>query len=186
MKKILIALLLILAMVLPLAACGGGDSDEPEGYITNDPETLAAFMNTEGLPIVKEGQTASLRIFVALNANAIDPNDMLWTEYVEEKTGIDIIWEFCSESMASERLRLMLAGGEDMPDIIMNSVNKKEVVQYMDENLFRPMDDLVDTYMPNLATIYEKRPEYKQNSVAPDGHIYGVPYVEEMYGLSSA
>lgn len=183
MKKKLIALLLILAMVLSLAACGGGDSDEPEGYITNDPETLAAFMNTEGLPIVKEGQTASLRIFVALNANAIDPNDMLWTEYVEEKTGIDIIWEFCSESMASEKLRLMLAGGEDMPDIIMNSVNKKEVVQYMDENLFRPMDDLVDTYMPNLATIYEKRPEYKQNSIAPDGHIYGVPYVEEMYGL---
>ena len=181
MKKTLVCLLLVLCMVLPLAACSDGNGGGE--LISNSPEVLQEFMNLEGLPIVKEGKQATLRIFVALNANATDPNDMRWTKYVEELTGINIEWEFYSEAVAGEKLRLMLAGGGDLPDIIMNCVNKKEVVQYMNDGLFRPIDDLIENYMPNLRTIYEKRPQYKTASIAPDGKIYGVPYIEEMYGL---
>ncbi len=181
MKKTLLCLLLVFCMVLPLMGCDSGSGGGE--IISNSKEDLQKFMNLEGLPIVKEGQEATLRIFVALNANATDPNDMRWTKYVEELTGISIEWEFYSESVAGEKLRLMLAGGGELPDIIMNCVNKKEVVQYMEDGLFRPIDDLIEDYMPNLQTIYEKRPQYQKDSVAPDGHTYGVPYVEEMYGL---
>ena len=151
MKKKFAVIILVLSVLLSLVACGptGGEG----GYITNDPETLSQFMNLEGLPIVKEGQKAKLRIFVALNANAEDPDDMRWTKYVEEKTGIDIEWEFCSESIASEKIRLMLAGGEDMPDIIMNSINKKEVVQYMDEGLFRSFSQIRTSALGALVRI---------------------------------
>lgn len=182
MKK-LVSLLLALSCLLTLVACGGSGGKSSGEIITNSKETLSEFMNLEGLPIIKDGSEGVLRIFVALNANASDPNDMYWTEYVENKTGIDIEWTYCSEAIAAEKLRLMFAGGDNLPDIIMNSVNKKEIVQYMNEDLFRPLDDLIDDYMPNLAALYEKRPEYKENSIAPDGHIYGVPYIEEMYGL---
>ncbi len=182
MKKItrLVAAALCLCCLLSLAACKTNGGKQ---IISNSDAVLSEFMNLEGLPIVKEGKKATLKIFAALNANAGDPNDMYWTKYVEEKTGIDIEWQFCSEAIAGEKIRLMLTGGEDMPDIILNSINKKEVVQYMDEGLFRPIDDLIDRFMPNLSSIYAQRPRYKENSVAPDGHIYGVPYVEEMYGL---
>lgn len=180
--KRFISFLLIASLLLGLAACGGGggSSEEP---VVNSKEELEKYMNLTGLPIVKEGQSATLKIFVALNANAADPYDMRWTKYAEEKTGVTIEWQFCSESIASEKIRLMLADGESLPDIIMNSVNKREVVQYLDDGFFRPIDDLIDDYMPNLKAVYDKRPEYRESSVAPDGHIYGVPYIEEMYGL---
>ena len=57
------------------------------------------------------------------------------------------------------------------------------MVEYARENVFRPVDDLIDEWMPNLQAVYEKRPEYKKAAVAPDGKMYGFPYVEEMYGL---
>ena len=180
--KRIAAMFLAGCCLLTTAACGGGGGGGE--VISNSPEDLEAFMNLEGLPIVKDGSQATLKVFVALNANASDPNDMLWTKHVEEATGIDIEWEFYSESVAGEKLRLKLTGGEELPDIIMNGLSKREVVQYMEDGLFRPIDDLIESYMPNLSAVYEARPQYKEDSVAPDGHIYGVPYIEEMYGLS--
>lgn len=175
---------MLAAGMLVSTGCGGTDGENgSDGNITNSQEELESFMNLEGLPIVKEGDQATLKIFVALNANASDPNDMRWTKHVEEATGIDIEWQFYSESVAGEKLKLMLAGSDEMPDIIMNSINKREVVQYMEDGMFRPIDDLIEPYMPNLAAVYEARPEYKEDSIAPDGHIYGVPYIEEMDGL---
>lgn len=56
-------------------------------------------------------------------------------------------------------------------------------IQYSDQDLFVPTEDLIDKYCPNLTKIYEERPEYKGGSTAPNGHSYGFPYVEEMYGL---
>ncbi len=183
MKKIIAGLLLI-SVLAGLCACGGSSGGET---VTTDAaaraEEIAKYMNTEGLPIVKDGEKVTLTVFAALNANATDPEDMRWTKYIEELTGVDIKWLSYNESIAGEKLRLLLASGEDLPDIFMNSVNKREVVQYMSEGIFRPLDDLIDAYMPNLKAVYEARPEYREASVAPDGHIYGVPYIEEMYGL---
>jgi putative aldouronate transport system substrate-binding protein len=88
-----------------------------------------------------------------------------------------------SESAAGEKARLMLMGAEDMPDIFMNSINRYEVVEYSDQNVFRPVDDLIEQWMPNLQKVYEMRPEYQKAAVSPDGKMYGFPYIEEMHGL---
>ena len=142
------------------------------------------MINLEGLPIAKEGQDIALNVFVGLNANATNPQEMLWTKHAEEKTGIKINYTYYSESAAGEKLKLMLASGDStLPDIFMNTLGRNEIVQYNDQGYFRPIDDLIDPYMPNLKEVYDARPQYKTASVAPDGNIYGVPYIEEMYGL---
>ncbi len=56
-------------------------------------------------------------------------------------------------------------------------------VQYSDQGIFIPTEDLIRQYVPRLATIYEEHPEYKQGSTTPNGHSFGFPYIEEMYGL---
>ena len=56
-------------------------------------------------------------------------------------------------------------------------------VQYSDQGIFIPTEDLIRQYVLRLATIYEEHPEYKQGSTTPNGHSFGFPYIEEMYGL---
>ncbi len=34
--------------------------------------------------------------------------------------------------------------------------------------------------MPNLKEIFDENPEYRQMSTAPDGHIYSMPWIEEL------
>ena len=178
----------ILSLALAAALLAGGltGCKKPETggeIITNDKSELEKIMNLTGLPIAKEPGGITLKVFVGTNPNATDPKDMRWTKEVEEATGIKIEWMWYSETAAAEKVRLMLKGGDDLPDIFMNSINRYEVVEYARENVFRPVDDLIDEWMPNLQAVYEKRPEYKKAAVAPDGKMYGFPYVEEMYGL---
>ena len=42
---------------------------------------------------------------------------------------------------------------------------------------------LINEYMPNLKKILDDSENYWSEITAPDGHTYGFPYIEEMYGL---
>lgn len=42
---------------------------------------------------------------------------------------------------------------------------------------------LINDYMPNLKKILDESDKYWLEITAPDGHTYGFPYIEEMYGL---
>ncbi len=180
-------LMVLLMLTFIFAGCSGKSSENDGGgsgeIINNGDEQIDAIMNREGLPIAKEPGSVTLKVFVATNPNAIDVVDMRWTKEVEEATGIKIEWQQVSETESAEKLRLMLAGGDDLPDIIMNGINNFEVVEYMDQGFFRPVDDLIENWMPNLRAVYEKRPDYRKAGIAPDGNTYGFPYIEEMYGL---
>lgn len=183
MKKRVCAVLVTVALVIGgLSGCKKPSTSG--GIITNDKAQLEKIMNLEGLPIAKQPGAITLKVFVGTHPNAIDPKEMRWTKQMEEATGVKIEWIWYSESAAGEKVRLMLKSGSDLPDIFLNSINRYEVVEYSRENVFRPVDDLIDNWMPNLRAVFEKRPEYRKASIAPDGKTYGFPYIEEMNGLS--
>ena len=46
-----------------------------------------------------------------------------------------------------------------------------------------PTEGLIKAYMPTLTKVLEDNPNYKQETTAPDGHSYGFPYIEQMFGL---
>lgn len=187
MKKQIIAAMCCLVFVFGTIGCKSTTKNESKDSVTtNTNADLEKFMNLEGLPIAKAGQNVTLKVFVGTNANALNPKDMRWTKQVEEATGIKIEWVWYSESAAGEKARLMLLGAEELPDIFMNTLNRYEIVQYMNQGIFRPVGDLIEKWMPNLAKVFNLRPQYKSASVAPDGNIYGFPYIEEMYGLGES
>lgn len=118
-------------------------------------------------------------------ANALcqkDATDIEWIQQNEEGTGIKFNWTKVNSENSNERLAMLLTA-DKLPDIIWNGLSKEMLVQYMDQDIFLPVEDLIENYMPNLKAILDANPQYKASMVAPDGHIYGFPYIEEMDGL---
>ena len=105
-----------------------------------------------------------------------------WTE----DTGIAFEWQPIPSEGAQEKINLMLASGEELPDVFWNFGDGKSgniVVQYADQGIFTPTEDLINNYVPSLKKILDDSDKYWEEITAPDGHTYGFPYIEEMYGL---
>ena len=185
MKKLKAFVAVILAAVVVLGLFGCTQQPTDYSVITNSKEELEKFMNLEGLPIVKDGASAELTVFIATNPNAADVTEMPWTKQIEEATGVKIKWIAYSSEVAGEKLKQLILSG-DLPDVIFGAVSSYTIVEYMDQGVFRPVDDLMAEYMPNLSAVYQARPQYKAMMTAPNGKIYGFPAIEEMEGMTLA
>ena len=163
MKKIL-ALLLIVCMILPLAACGG-TAAPAEGTGTSEAgeETQASLSTIEAinlattipegetydldakLPLVKEGEDNKLSIGIRVSANTTDYKDNDYTRWLEEKTGID--FEFVqfagTNADTATQVALMTAAGEKLPDILFwfSGINKAQGEQYGRDGYFRDLSE---------------------------------------------
>lgn len=105
-----------------------------------------------------------------------------WTE----DTGIEFDWMEVPDEGYIEKINLLLAGGDELPDAFWNLGGGRSgdtVVQYADQDVFLETEDIINNYMPNLKKILDDNPKYWSEITAPNGHTYGFPYIEEMYGL---
>lgn len=195
MKKKIIAMLLCLSMCMGIAGCGNkSDSDtetsgnvkaQQENESEKTGEDLSANFNLDGaLPIVKDPtQMEPITIAVVVGAESTVPTaEKEMTKKIVEETGIPIEWQEIPADGSAEKLNLMLTSG-DYPDVFWNGISSDMAVQYSDQGIFIPTENLITEYVPRLSQIFEEHPEYKQGSTMPDGHSYGFPYIEEMYGL---
>lgn len=153
---------------------------------TEDKEISAdANFNLDGsLPIVKDpSKMEPIKIaYVAPPEKTADITEMPMIQKIFGETGIPVEWIEIPSDGAPEKINLMLNGG-DYPDVFWNGISSDMAIQYSDQDLFIPTEDLIEQYCPNLMEIFKKRPQYRSGSIAPNGHSYGFPYVEEMYGL---
>lgn len=108
-----------------------------------------------------------------------DPNDKLIFKRLEEKTGIHIDWTNYTNDVFAEKKNLALASG-DLPDAIFDAgMSDYDLLKLSKDGTIIPLDDLV-AKMPNLQKVLEKAPQYKAMMTAPDGHIYSLPWIEEL------
>ncbi len=205
MKKRILALVLSAIMVLALlAGCGGGNSNnnntasdtkaadtkaetKTEETKTDDSAAVAADdnINLDGtMPIIKDPSNfPQMKMLVVNPPNRTKKlRDMLQVQRLEKDTGVIFEWVEIPSEGSTEKINLMLAGG-DLPDAFWNGITNEMAVQYAGQEIFIPTEELTEKYMTRLKGIYEKRPGYKASATAPDGHTYGWPYIEEMYGL---
>lgn len=80
---------------------------------------------------------------------------------LEENSNVHIEWQVQSLNDWSEQKGIMLASGE-LPDIIMGfrTFNDSDIMNNME--MFQPLDDLIDQYMPNYKKALEEIPELKK------------------------
>lgn len=185
MKKY-IALLLILATVLSLTACGS-DAKTDDKAAASSVDTLVAdygFQWTDpNAPILndKGAEELSFRIYSSKNASALDYNDMKIMQDLFTATNVTVNWENVSESVYSQQKNLIFGNADNRPDAIYHAgMSAGEIIKYAKRNVLVPISDYLE-YMPNFSKILEERPDIKAQLVnSEDGKIYSLPRVEEM------
>ena len=205
MKRRLLSMLLVSAMVASTMTAVVSAESMEEAVATS---TTAADMglteaeqeavelgliNLDGtLPIItdpeafeeKYGKISALIVNEA--ARVVEVEDLEICKMWFEDTGVRFDWQVIPGEGAQEKINLMLASGEDLPDVFWNfggGLSGNIVVQYADQEIFMPTEGLINEYMPNLKKILDDSDKYWLEITAPDGHTYGFPYIEEMYGL---
>jgi len=170
MNKKLISLLLALAMVMSLAACGksGGDVSQ----------------DVDGAPV-------KLSIGMPLSPNCTDLEDNWFTDYLEEKLNVELEFVTFSSNNTerAQQLATMVAANEKLPDILMNWVNldRTLVHTYGDDGYFVDLAPYFDDPEWDLAKEYQwhettlerlGEDNYKRvlyNNRTADGALYGWP-----------
>lgn len=169
MKRIL-ALLLIVCLLLPLAACGSKTEPtadpttpstptepaapaEPTTNPTADPTTPTEPAATEPvvepekqwLPLVEPAGSVTMTIGLITSANVSDYVDNYETKWYEEQTGIKLeFMQFAgNDSDCGTQVALMIASGETLPDIFcgFNGISKTVGAEYGAEGYFVDLTD---------------------------------------------
>lgn len=168
------ALTLVLTLALVLTGCGGtsDNASAPADEGSGNANTESGF-NKEGLPIVSEPIT--LKVLTMRWGNMGDTfTKNQWLQDLEKNTNVKIEWQVVSSNDWNEQKSIMLASGT-LPDIILGdqTLSDSDIINNL--NYFRPLDDYIDTYMPNLKAAMEQSPELKKISTFPDGKMYSLP-----------
>lgn len=171
------------------------DESKYPGLTKQEKEAMElGLLNLDGtMPIIPdpdafEAKYGKISMFVHYTGGRTRPvTELAIVKIWEEMTGIRFDWQDVPYDGVTEKINLMLsAGGEDLPDCFYNFVDGQSgtfVVQYSDQDVFIPTEDIIDNYMPKYKKLLESKDEYRLLATAPDGHIYGFPYIEEMKGL---
>lgn len=212
MKKRILAIFLTVCLLAALTGCSGGGETVPEsssnasaggtvdeskypGLTEQEKEAVElGLLNLDGtMPIIPdpdafEEKYGKISMFVHYTGGRTRPvTELEIVKMWEELTGIRFEWEDVPYDGVAEKINLTLsAAGDDLPDCFYNFVDGQSGIfttQYADQEVFIPTEDIIDNYMPSYKALLDSKTEYRLEATAPDGHIYGFPYIEEMQGL---
>ena len=150
---------------------GGGD----EGTYKSVPSGGVPVSDPGVLPIV-ENKT-DMSVYIQQSANVEDYETNKYTLWMEERTNVHLLWNVVPDQDATQKLNLLLASGQDLPDVIMSNLNTATVVTNANQGTFIPLDDLVANYGYWYKEMLEKETMLKDMMTCPDGHQYSMPRV---------
>lgn len=172
----------------------GGDSSIYPDLTPEEAEAIElGLLNLDGtMPIIPdpdafEEKYGQISMFFRTQPSRVKPVDELeMVKMWEEITGIRFAWQEIPIEGAAEKINLILSSADDLPDCFYNftdGASSKFVIQYADQDIFIPTEQIIEDYMPVYKELLDSVPQYRLEATAPDGHIYGFPYIEEMFGL---
>jgi putative aldouronate transport system substrate-binding protein len=174
MKKLVSCVLLLLVLAGGLVFAAGG-SQAPSG-------APAASATTTPLGQYPIATTAALRYWLVLHANqSANYTNMADTPFGIEllkRTGVKVTFEHPAGT-AADAFNLMIASGDDMPDII--EYNWVTLVggpaKAIDDGTIIRLNDVIDRYAPNLKATLRDNPEWDRMVKTDDGGYYVFPFI---------
>lgn len=163
--------LLLSAAVMTLTACGS-QAGADVAVNTGEPQDISfPLAETEELSFITLASADSTQ----------EPNERIIFQRMEEATNVHINWTCFVQDQFADKKNLALAKAKSLPDGLFNAeMSDYDLLRYAKQGVIIPVEDLIDTYMPNLQKILNENPQYRTLITAADGHIYGFPWIEQL------
>ena len=173
-KGLALMLVLILTMAM-LTACGGGSGSSGSGDSQGaevDPAEVA-------MPLTEKATITGLTNFPA--GTEAEPNNRTIFKRLEEKTNVHVDWRTIQQDQWGDKITLEMSNIKTLPDFIFNAnFGDPDLLRYAKQGVIIPLEDYIDKYMPNLTKVFEQAPEYKTMCTDQDGHIWALPWIEQL------
>lgn len=169
-----------MALAVAMAAttvtgCGSGKSSAK----LNDGSFKEVDASTLEFPL-KEKATLTGTISYPANTES-DPNKRTIFKRLQEKTNVEINWTAIQADQWSDKISLEMANTKNMTDFIFSAgFSDNDLLKYAKQGVIIPLEEYIDAYMPNLQAVFEKYPEYRTMCTDTDGHIWALPWIEQL------
>ena len=110
-----------------------------------------------------------------------DPNKRTIFERLQEKTNVEINWTAIQADQWSDKISLEMANTKDMTDFIFTAgFSDNDLLKYAKQGVIIPLEEYLDAYMLNLKQVFDTYPEYRTMCTDTDGHIWALPWIEQL------
>ena len=110
-----------------------------------------------------------------------DPNNRTIFKRLEDKTNVHIEWTAIQADQWGDKKALTFANYKDLPDFIFQAgLNDTDLLKYAEQGLILNVEEYIEKDMPNLTAIFENYPEYRAMCEDADGHIWALPWIEQL------
>ena len=162
-------------MLASLAACGGNKSDNTLGGGEIQEVDVADLQ----FPLAEKATLTGMTQYPANTES--DPNKRTIFKRLQEKTNVEIEWKAIQGDQWGEKITLAMADTNTLTDFIFSAgFGDNDLLRYADQGVIIPLEDYIDAYMPNLKAVFDKYPEYRKMSTDTNGHIWALPWIEQL------
>jgi len=143
-KKILM-LCVSLTMAILLVACGGGDNDNSQTQAQNSGGGEVATPASDSTSTTRE----PIRIMAPFFGDIAPEENSAVQQKIEEYTGFEVDITWIPDSGYADRLSLVLAGGDDVPEILVvpgSPISNPAIVSAVNAGGFWQLDDHIDQF----------------------------------------
>jgi len=110
-----------------------------------------------------------------------EPNNRTIFKRLEEQTNVHIDWTAIQSDQWGDKITLNMANLNTLTDFVFSAgFSDSDLLRYADQEVIIPLEEYIDTCMPNLSTVFEKYPEYRSMCEDEDGHIWALPWIEQL------
>ncbi len=170
--KRIAAAALVVCMAVSLAGCGGKRKINDGTFRPVDESTLQ-------FPL-KEKATLTGMISYPPSTES-EPNKRTIFKRLQEQTNVEIDWTAIQSDQWPDKISLNMSDPNKLTDFIFSAgFSDSNLLKYGEYGAIIPLEEYIDAYMPNLKSVFDKYPEYRTMCTDVNGHIWALPWIEQL------
>lgn len=166
-----------LVAVGSLAGCGKNKDGTVAGENIASQEENRTDIETAKEISFPLNEEMNFTVFSTINGE-VDMKDTLAFRKMEELTNVKWDMQSAMPADAAEKRGLLISSNQ-YPDVFLKGgFTQDEIEKYGKQEIFIPLNDLIEKYAPNIKKMMEDRPEARAVMTSDDGNIYSLPEVK--------